>query len=597
MSPTSVEFRPLIDGPASGWTENPGGAIPLEKGAQKYQFRGLAARRRSRKRVWINLIARWLVTVLFVAVVYILLIGYSKPDLINRSEKRYFYALFVGFTLALGVVTVSQLNNVVNDVRWWILSRRYRSAHKVEAIMNATSMSSIFLLAFRSKRISIHISALIWLLLIVGSQVAYSAVGLTFGVEKTEDKAMLVKGQILIPDMSKLETDRIIKSSDSLSAQQYTANTYGTMALAYSQGTLDQIPSKGYLWFQDHPIVFCDGNSPSCTYIFHEKNAQLAADPGAIPVQSTTNRSVEITSRCNSYPVIRGANGTVTNITITAESKDTVITLPTTPGSDQSTFMTRYDQECGPNCRIMSVFEVSADASWYYSCTTWQGPVKNATLPQHEIAENLTHLATTAIGLQGFASSPSGSTEQEMDPMKSLQYKVYPSATIPGKPANGSTRAMEGLLSRFAIGVIAMAAESSSGITLEGKAPQIGQKLGVEHWNLIHMTFALTAGLQLILAIGVTLVAERVIVPDGGPISEAQIFRAMTSDRGVHAVGSGWRYRSDPVGNDGLYDLYMEEKGTKGSQSDSEEGPSPSRGMEATPSEPPRSRGNTNIGH
>jgi hypothetical protein len=48
---------------------------------------------------------------------------------------------------------------------------------------------------------------------------------LTFGVEKTEDKAMLVKGQILIPDMSKLETDRIVKSSDSLSAQQYTANT------------------------------------------------------------------------------------------------------------------------------------------------------------------------------------------------------------------------------------------------------------------------------------------------------------------------------------------------------------------------------------
>ncbi|CAG9982070.1 unnamed protein product, partial [Clonostachys byssicola] len=546
-----------------------GGAIPLEKGAQKYQFRGLAARRRSRKRVWINLVARYMVTILFVAVVYILLIGYSKPDLITRSEKRYFYALFVGFTLALGIVTV-------------------------EAIMNATSMSSIFLLAFRSKRISIHISVLIWLLLIV---VAYSAVGLTFGVEKTEDKAMLVKGQILIPDMSKLETGRIIKSSDSLGAQQYTANTYGTMALAYSQGTLDQIPSKGYLWFQDHPIVFCDDNSPSCTYIFHEKNAQLAADPGAIPVQSTTNRSVEITSRCNSYPVTRGANGTVTNITITAESKDTVITLPTTPGSDQSTFMTRYDQECGPNCRIMSVFEVSADASWYYSCTTWQGPVKNATLPQHEIAEDVTYLATTAIGLQGFASSSSGSTEQEMDPMKSLQYKVYPSATMPGKPANGSTRAMEGLLSRFAIGVIAMAAESNSGIALEGRAPQIGQKLGVEHWNLIHMTFALTAGLQLILAIGVTLVAERVIVPDGGPISEAQIFRAMTSDRGVHAVGSGWRYRFDHVGTDGLYDLYMEEKGAKGSQSDSEEGPSPSRVMEATPSEPPRSRGNANIGH
>ncbi|VUC25288.1 unnamed protein product [Clonostachys rosea] len=580
MSPTSVEFRPLIDGPASGWKENQGNAIPLEKGAQKYQFRGLAARRRSRKRVWINLIARWLVTVLFVAVVYILLIGYSKPDLITRSEKRYFYALFVGFTLALGIVTVSQLNNVVNDV---------------EAIMNATSMSSIFLLAFRSKRISIHISVLIWLLLIVGSQVAYSAVGLTFGVEKTEDKAMLVKGQILIPDMSNLQTDRIVKSSDSLSAQQYTANTYGTMSLAFTQATLDQIPNKGYLWFPDDPIAFCDDNSPSCTYIFHEKNAQLAADPGAIPVQSTTNRSVEITSQCNSYPVIRGANGTMTNITINAESKDTVITLPTTPGSDQSLFMTRYDQECGPNCRIMSVFEVAAEGSWYYSCTTFQGPVKNATLPQHEIGENVTYLAATAIGLQGFASPSSRGTQEEIDPIKSLQYKVYPSATVPGKPANGSTRAMEGLLSRFAIGVIAMAAESNSGIALEGRAPQIGQKLGVEHWNLIHMTFALTAGLQLLLAIGVTLVAERVIVPDGGPISEAQIFRAMTSDRGVHAVGSGWRYRFEPVGTDGLYDLYMEEKGSKGSQSDSEEGPSPPGVMEATHGEPPRSRGNANI--
>ena len=94
-------------------------------------FRGLAARRRSRTKVWLYLLGRWLVTVIFMVVAYAVLIGYEEYEVLSKQQKRQFSALIIGSLIALVLITSSQLTHVVGDLRWWILSCRPRSRAKV----------------------------------------------------------------------------------------------------------------------------------------------------------------------------------------------------------------------------------------------------------------------------------------------------------------------------------------------------------------------------------------------------------------------------------------------------------------------------------
>lgn len=121
----SILTRPSLLLPVTGISS------PPEEDQDHYPFRGLASTRRSRRKVWAVLLFRWLVTLVFIAVVYILLVGYSRRAVLGRNQKREFNALFVGCSIVLALITVSHLNKIVADLRWWILSRRFRSSRKV----------------------------------------------------------------------------------------------------------------------------------------------------------------------------------------------------------------------------------------------------------------------------------------------------------------------------------------------------------------------------------------------------------------------------------------------------------------------------------
>lgn len=101
------------------------GALP------PYHFRGLAATRRSKRKVWVRLVGRWLVTVVFIVCVYAVLIGYSTRDVLSKEQKRQFSAIETGFLIALALITESHLVLMIFDLRWWILSQRARSRRKV----------------------------------------------------------------------------------------------------------------------------------------------------------------------------------------------------------------------------------------------------------------------------------------------------------------------------------------------------------------------------------------------------------------------------------------------------------------------------------
>ncbi|WQF87643.1 hypothetical protein CDEST_12657 [Colletotrichum destructivum] len=544
----------------------------LRNDADNGYFQGLPARRKSKMKVLMKVFSRWAITMCVIMSIYTVIIVYSGRTVMNQTTKRQYNALITGLSIALGLAVASSLNHMVAELRWWILSRRFRSKRKVELILQADNLKHTIMLAVRSKRWSIHLAALGWLILTIGSQVGLAAIGLCYSTETADKRALLVPGNVSIANMDTIETAKIVQSkSNALGAQQYTANSYGTMSLAYDTATIEEAPSARAIFVPSDPLMFC--SERYCKYVFHETSQESLTDLNSNPVTVATDRSINATTRCAAWPVTAGGNGTSPNITVATKNNGRfVIGVPVRGGTDQTTFMTRSSHVCGPGCATVTAFEASDSAPWYYACNITVGEVANATRPEHQVGSNLTALAAAAIALQGYAAS---SLVNATD----LQYQMYPAESVFGTPKEGKTWVMEGMLSRFAIGVVAVAAESNEEQVVEGMMPMKGTKLSVSHWNLIHLILTLTAALQLALGIAAALVANRVVVPDGGAVEMAQVMRTMAirdrtaetageaGEKGLAAgAGAGgpvtslWIYRDRMSSQEGLYDLHMEEQ-------------------------------------
>nr|RBQ84405.1 hypothetical protein FVER53263_12963 [Fusarium verticillioides] len=329
-------------------------------------FQGLPARRRSKVKLWLGLIGKWFITVIFIIVVYGILIAYALYDVISEKQKKYFNALITGFLIALGLSTMS----------------------------------------------------------------------LCYSVEKTEDQALLVPGNVSIANLTTISTSSIVNASSSTKSEEYAANSYGIISLALNEGTADDILSPGTLFFADNKFLFCDGGS--CAYVFRETNTLTLDNPNKAPVSAVTDRKVNITSHCDALKVRQGGNGTGERITIDNGRRETNITLPSKEGSGEKIYMTSASRNCGSDCSIVSVFEPSSTDPWLYNCTVKMSPVENARRPEHEVGQRLMRLATSAIALGG----PDGPNDTRSN--------SYPAASIFGIPLNGSTEQVEYLLSRFA---------------------------------------------------------------------------------------------------------------------------------------------------
>ncbi|GKU04419.1 hypothetical protein FLAG1_07118 [Fusarium langsethiae] len=514
------------------------------------RFQGLPARRRSKVKLWLGLIGKWFITIIFIIVVYIILVAYALHDVISEKQKKYFNALITGFLIALGLSTMSQLTHAVQDLRWWILSKRPRSRQKVKAILQVHSMSQVLVLAFKSSRWTIHVGVATWVALFLATQIGYASLGLCYSVEKTEDQALMVPGNVSIANLSSISTSSIVNASGSAKAEEYAANSYGIISLALNEGDFDDIPTPGTLFFADNKFLFCDGN---CSYIFRETNTLTLDNPIRAPVAASTDRKVNITTHCKALKIRQGGNGTGENITIEDGRRETNIALPIKEALGEKVYMTSASYSCGKDCSIVSVFEPSSTDPWFYNCTVKMSPVENAKRPEHQVGERLARLATSAIALGG----PDGANDTRSN--------SYPAASIFGMPLNGSTEGVEYLLSRFATGVLAAVIESNADIVLPGEMPTVGQKLNVSHWGIITLILWVTAFLQLLVAVVATKVSERVVVPEGDSLSEAKVLRAMVEEdmldeemKDSRKGKSLWIYRSRHMG-DGLYDLYMEE--------------------------------------
>ncbi|GKU14136.1 unnamed protein product, partial [Fusarium langsethiae] len=143
--------------------------VPME---EDFRFRGLQASRTATWKYLISVFLRWLVTLLLSLAIWGILWFYSDAMVIMaRPATRDFNVWITGLTIALGLEFAGSLNKLAKDTRWWILSRRHRSRRKVEAILEAENVLAVLRIAFSSRRITIHVTALSWFLVFLASQI------------------------------------------------------------------------------------------------------------------------------------------------------------------------------------------------------------------------------------------------------------------------------------------------------------------------------------------------------------------------------------------------------------------------------------------
>ncbi|TVY65017.1 hypothetical protein Focb16_v015431 [Fusarium oxysporum f. sp. cubense] len=528
-------------------------------------FRGLQATRTATWRYLVGVVSRWVVTLLLSLAIWQVLWFYSVTLVIMGDDtKREFNVWITGLTIALGLSLASSLDKLAKDLRWWILSRRYRSRRKVEVILQSDNILAVLRMALASRRWTIHATAISWLLVLMASQIGLAILGLFYSVDASSQLALIVKpGNVSIPNMSTVQPIGITASnSTSTSDEEYASNIYGAMSLIYPTGIRGQEPMIGDLRLASDPVIFCDNQG--CDFVFLE--ASVSADPDVQladlsswqPMIVATNRKIGISTTCSSYPVINGGNGTAAEITYRqAKNKaankqgEVHVPVPMAGGTAKTMFMTDTSINCGPGCRAVTALETSTDDPWFYSCNTTVGTVANATMAEHHVSEHVRFLAAQAIALKGYRISSSAD-----DIFLNKQHQVYPAQSAFGTPLAGRSEALAVSMSRFAAGVIAMVAKTNEQISVTGFPPMQGSTLTVDRWDYVGLILTTVVWLQLVLSIAVAIMATRVVIPPDGARSMAKVLRVMAADG--NPAGSQWIYRSQKVFKDGVYDLYID---------------------------------------
>lgn len=349
------------------------------------------------------------------------------------------------------------------------------------------------------------------------------------------------------------------------------------MSLTYVDDIPERAPSRGDLRLASDARIFCDMDQ--CQYVFQEKNtppADLPKDADYQPIVVATDRRIDSSGTCTPYKVVAGGDGATTNITIDAgDGTNRTIQMPFAGGTNQTTYMTNTSVTCGAGCGVVAAFESAPASSWYYACNVTVGAVSNATQPMHQVSDHVRLLAAQGIALQGYA------VLSFVDDSRS-QYQSYPGETAFGLAAQGDADAMAMRMARFAIGVIAAAADSNNDVTIQGYPPVRGSRVKVDHWDYTALILLSAVGAQFVLSLVLTWMACKVIIPPEGLVGMAQLLRSMALE--THAAQRGevgeklvrqdsscrfsskgycpeckWIYRHKLVSEDGIHDLYMEQ--------------------------------------
>ncbi|KAJ6437115.1 hypothetical protein O9K51_10414 [Purpureocillium lavendulum] len=471
-------------------------------------------------------LCRWLLTVALAMSIYGVIWSYSAKEAMPASKKKEFNTLIIGLSIGLGLNLASSLKGDVAELRWWLLSLHDYTPREADLILQSEHLSRLIMLGWTSRRPVVQSFVFVFMAFNLASQLALALLGITYNVNPADKFTVTTPGIVEIPDMSDIQTtaalakntSQNLNESQAVNARRYTANTFGIVSIAFQEGDIATLPKPGKIFNPDDPLVFLDVEKQTYTYVFYESSLE-----GAVYYTNVaSNRTISLHAECDSWHVIKGGDGLSANITVQYDDgKKEDWGLPSVNGPDQTMYFNDPAIQSGDTWGQVDVFEASKTDPWAYRCNITVDPVVNAVIKEQEVGVNVTRYAAPAIALQGYGASVYGLTNDT----KLYQWQSYPAESTFGIPVHGSAGFMGIIVARYAIGAIAVTAQSNTNIQARGMVPQKGITLEVTNWTYLHLILGLTVGIQLLIAVVSILIANRAQVRCHSYLSMAALFQ------------------------------------------------------------------------
>lgn len=107
--------------------------------------------------------ARWLITALLCVAYAGVTIIWVNKGAVSEASKKLYNTITTGISIAMGLNVASAFKDLALNMRWPILHARKRNLVEADLILYADSLSKLFMLCFKTKRLTVILGCLAWL--------------------------------------------------------------------------------------------------------------------------------------------------------------------------------------------------------------------------------------------------------------------------------------------------------------------------------------------------------------------------------------------------------------------------------------------------
>ena len=372
------------------------------------------------------------------------------------------------------------------------------------------------------------------------AQAGIAGLGLTYSATPGPEDVYLGSAisDISVPNLGRFTPERS-RSPDDFFSEAFGAHVLGDIGSSYNWSALPEKKLDGSPW-ASNPAAFWNATDHWEYVALNSTPSNYSNGPGILSVY--TDRILKSSGVCTTPPyqlnsTTISATGSPTlhlpdyNISAAEftllETGETVIFPLDALNGEGTYYLSSANNKsvCGPGCGSIKVVETAtgdpAPGSFagngtlvfFYECNITVTPSPDQY--PGSLSPDQASRAARAIALSGAIPQLDGDSE----------YVFYNLGVTFGQGQNNSATGMAGQLARFAIGVIAAAAQTNQPIIVSGHVPTQGLRLTLDHPLAFDLILGLTAGIQIFLVLFTAFVCRRTVVPEETLLSRRETLK------------------------------------------------------------------------
>lgn len=365
------------------------------------------------------------------------------------------------------------------------------------------------------------------------AQIGIACLGLTYSAVPGPEDIYLGSAisNIAIPNLERLIPEDDRNTLNDFSAA-FAAHVLGDIGSSYNYSVRPEQKLDGSPW-TSNPAAFWNATDYWEYVSLNSTPSNHSNGPGVLSVY--TDRIIRSSGVCTtpayqlktaSIPATRSSTIRTAELTLLESGETVLFPLDALKGEGTYYLSSPVNESiCGPGCGSVKVIETASGPPalgsfveksgrvYFYDCN-----ITVTSLPD-SFAGSLPHdqasLAARAIGLSGATQQLDGYWE----------YVFYNLGVEFGQAQNNSAIGMASQLSRFAIGVIAAAAQTNQPKIVLGHVPTQGLRLTLDHPLAFGLILGLTGGIQLLLVVFTAITCGRLDIPQDTPLTHRETLK------------------------------------------------------------------------